>query len=387
MTYSSPNFLSEESLLTSEEKALRDSARSFIQAEVVPLLREANQNEVFPEHLVQRFGEMGFLGINLQGYGCPGLSDVSYGLIMQELERADSGIRSFCSVQGALAMYAIHEFGSEEQKNRWLPEMAKGQKVGCFGLTEANAGSNPGGMKTHAEKVEGGYKLNGSKMWITNGGFADVFVVWAKLEGNIHGFLVEKGMKGLDIQTMKGKFSLRVSLTSELYFDDVFVPEENLLPKAKGLRAPLGCLSQARYGILFGVVGAAQDCFLTALEYSKQREIFDKPLSHYQITQEKLANMCNEISKAQLLAIHLGRLKEKGELQPEQISMGKMNNCRMALDVARTSREILGGNGIMDEYPIIRHMMNLETVNTYEGTEDVHRLVIGHALTGHSAFR
>lgn len=284
-------------------------------------------------------------------------------------------------------MYAIHEFGSENQKNKWLPEMAKGEKIGCFGLTEANAGSNPGGMNTHAKKVDGGYLLNGSKVWITNGGYADVLVVWAKLEGKVHGFLLEKGMKGLDIQTMVGKFSLRVSLTSELFFDDVFVPEENLLPGARGLRAPLSCLSQARYGIIFGVIGAAQDCFVTALDYAGQREIFDKPLSHYQITQEKLANMCNEVSKAQLLAIHLGRLKERGELRPEQISMGKMNNCRMALDVARTCREILGGNGIMDEYPIIRHMMNLETVNTYEGTEDVHRLVIGQALTGHSAFR
>ncbi len=385
--YEHLNFMNEDLLLTDEEKMTRKMARDFVSKEVDPFLQKANREEIFPEQLIKRFGEMGFLGANLEGYGCAGIGSVAYGLIMQELERADSGIRSFCSVQGSLAMYAIHAFGSETQKNKWLPEMAKGNKIGCFGLTEPDAGSNPGGMKTRAEKVQGGYKLNGNKMWITNGGISDVAVVWAKLDGKVRGFLVEKGTPGFSTSLMKGKFSLRISVTSELHFKDCVVPEENMLPKAEGLKGPLSCLSQARYGICFGVVGAANQCYFTALEYSGAREIFEKTLSGYQLAQAKLAFMVQEISKAQLLAIQLGRLKEAGSVKPEHISLVKMNNCRMALDIARTARDMLGANGTIDEYPVIRHMMNLETVNTYEGTEDIHRLVVGQAVTGHPAFR
>lgn len=385
--YQHLNFLDEDRLLTDEEKMTRKTARDFISREVEPLLQNAHRNEVFPTQLIRRFGEMGFLGANLKGYGCAEIGDLAYGLILQELERADSGIRSFCSVQGSLAMYAIHAYGNEKQKQQWLPAMAAGEKVGCFGLTEPDAGSNPGGMKTKAEKVNGGYKLNGNKMWITNGSIADVAVVWARLDGKIRGFLVEKDTQGFSTSLMKGKFSLRVSVTSELHLKDCIVPEENLLPNGEGLKAPLGCLSQARYGIIFGVVGAANHCFQVALEYAGDRIIFDKALSQYQLAQAKLAYMVQEISKAQLLAFQLGRLKEAGALKPEQISLGKMNNCRMALEIARTARDMLGANGTIDEYPVIRHMLNLETVNTYEGTEDIHRLVVGQAVTGHPAFR
>lgn len=385
--YQHLNFFNEDLLLTDEEKMARTTARNFVSKEVVPLLQKAHRDEVFPEHLIQKFGEMGFLGANLKGYECAGIGDVAYGLILQELERADSGIRSFCSVQGSLAMYAIHAYGSEEQKQAWLPQMAQGKKIGCFGLTEPDAGSNPGGMKTKAEKVSGGYKLNGNKMWITNGSIADVAVVWAKLDGRVRGFLIEKGTPGFSNTLMKGKFSLRVSVTSELHMKDCIVPEENLLPLSDGLKSPLGCLSQARFGIVFGVIGAANQCYHTALEYAGERKIFESPLSHYQLAQSKLAFMVQEITKAQLLAIQLGRLKEAGEIKPEQISLAKMNNCRMALDIARIARDMLGANGTIDDYPIIRHMLNLETVNTYEGTEDIHRLVVGQAVTGHPAFR
>lgn len=385
--YESLNFIDIDNLLTHDEIMVRKTVQDFVSHEVIPRLRDAHRSETFPKELIPRFGELGLLGSTIKGYDCPGLGPVAYGLLMQELERGDSGIRSFCSVQGALVMYPIYAYGTEEQKQKFLPKLAKGESVGCFGLTEPDAGSNPGGMRTKAEKVKGGYKLNGNKMWITNGCIADVAVVWAKLDGRVRGFLVEKGTKGFSTTTMKGKFSLRVSVTSELHFRDCVIPEENLLPQAEGLKTALGCLSQARYGIAWGVIGAANACYHEALNYAKERTIFEKQLSEYQLPQAKLVKMVQEISKAQLLALQLGRLKEAGDLKNEQISLGKMNNCRMALDVAREARDILGANGVIDEYPVIRHMLNLETVNTYEGTEDIHRLIIGQAITGSPAFR
>ncbi len=386
--FESPNYMNEDSLFTSEELMVRDSVRDFVEAEIIPVLQEANRQEKFPMHLIPRFAEMGLLGSTIQGYGCAGLGQVAYGLATMELERGDSGIRSFCSVQSSLVMYPIFTYGSEAQKDKFLPKLARAEMIGCFGLTEPDAGSNPGGMLTKAEKVKGGYKLNGNKMWITNGCIADIAVVWAKLDGKVRGFIVEKDMDGFSTTTMKGKFSLRVSVTSELHLKDVFVPEENMLPKAEGLKAPLSCLSQARYGIAWGVLGAASTCYHTALNYAKERAIFEgKPLSHYQLAQAKLVKMVQEITKGKLLAIQMGRLKEAGKLEPHHISLAKMNNCKVALEVAREARDMLGGNGIIDEYPVIRHMMNLETVNTYEGTEDIHRLVVGQAITGTPAFR
>lgn len=386
--YESLNYMNLDKLLTEDELMVRQTIRDFVEDEVLPTLQEANRSESFPKHLIPRFGEMGVLGSTIQGYGCAGLGHVAYGLLMQELERGDSGIRSFCSVQGALVMFPIHAYGSEEQKNKYLPKLAKAELIGCFGLTEPDAGSNPGAMRTKAEKVAGGYKLNGNKMWITNGCVADVAVVWAKLDGEVRGFLVDRGTPGFSTSTMKGKFSLRVSVTSELHFKDCVVPEENLLPKAKGLKGPLSCLTQARYGIAWGVLGAANQCYHTALNYAKERELFDgKPLAAYQLAQAKLVKMVQEITKGQLLALQLGRMKESGEMQPHHVSLAKMNNCKIALEVAREARDMLGGNGIIDEYPVIRHMMNLETVNTYEGTEDVHRLVVGHTITGIPAYR
>jgi len=381
--------MEEDSLFTEDEIMVRNTVRDFVTAEVMPTLQEANRKEEFPKHLIPRFAEMGLLGSTIQGYDCPGLGHIAYGLLMQELERADSGIRSFCSVQGALVMYPIFAYGSEEQRKKYLPKLAKGQLIGCFGLTEPDAGSNPGGMLTRAEKVKGGYKLNGNKMWITNGCISDIAVVWAKLDGRIRGFIVEKGTKGFSTSTMKGKFSLRVSVTSELHMQDCVVPEENILPNGEGLKAPLGCLTQARYGIAWGVVGAANACYHTALNYAKERVIFekDKPLAAYQLPQAKLVKMVQEITKGQLLALQMGRLKEAGRIQPHHVSLVKMNNCRMALDVARDARDMLGANGIIDEYPVIRHMNNLETVNTYEGTEDIHRLVVGQQITDLPAFR
>lgn len=386
--YESLNYLEEDGLLTSEELMIRDSVRDFVDKEVIPTLQQANRDEKFPMQLIPRFAEMGLLGSTIQGYGCAGLGHVAYGLATQELERGDSGIRSFCSVQSSLVMYPIYQYGSEAQKEKYLPKLASAQLIGCFGLTEPDAGSNPGGMRTKAEKVAGGYKLNGNKMWITNGDIADIAVVWARLDGEVRGFIVEKGTKGFSTSLMKGKFSLRVSVTSELHFEDCVVPEENMLPNAKGLKAPLSCLTQARYGIAWGVLGAANACYHVALNYAKERTIFDgKPLSHYQLAQAKLVKMAQEITKGKLIVLQAGRLKEAGRLQPHHVSLIKMNNCRVALEVAREARDMLGGNGIIDEYPVIRHMMNLETVNTYEGTEDVHRLVIGQALTGTAAFR
>jgi glutaryl-CoA dehydrogenase len=387
MSYQSLNYMAVDSLLSEEELLIRDSVRSMVEEKVIPTLQKAHREEQFPRELVAEFAALGLLGANLSGYGCAGLGPVAYGLAMQELERGDSGIRSFVSVQGALVMYPIYAYGTEEQKQNYLPKLARGEMIGCFGLTEPDFGSNPGGMLAKAEKVAGGYKINGNKMWITNGSIADIAVVWAKLDGRIRGFIVEKGTPGFTTSLMKGKFSLRVSITSELHFKDCIIPEQNLLPNGIGLKAPLGCLSQARYGIAWGVIGAANAVYQTALDYAKDRIIFDKPLAGYQLVQGKLAKMVQEISKAQLLAIQLGRLKEKGKIEPHHISLAKMNNCRMALDCARDARDILGANGIIDEYPVVRHMMNLETVNTYEGTEDIHRLVIGGEVTGIPAFR
>lgn len=386
--YESLNYMDEDSLLAEDELMVRNTIRSFVTAEVMPVLQSANRNEEFPKHLIPRFAAMGLLGSTIQGYDCPGLGHTAYGLLMQELERADSGIRSFCSVQGALVMYPIYAYGSEAQKQKYLPRLASAELIGCFGLTEPDAGSNPGGMTTRAEKVPGGYKLNGNKMWITNGSIADIAIVWARLDGVIRGFIVEAGTEGFSTTLTKGKFSLRVSVTSELHFQNCVIPAENILPNGEGLKAPLGCLTQARYGIAWGVVGAANACYHEALNYAKTRIIFDKkPLAAHQLPQAKLAKMAQEITKAQLLSIQLGKLKESGRLMPHHVSMAKMNNCRMALDIARDARDMLGANGIVDEYPVIRHLMNLETVNTYEGTEDIHRLVIGAHITGIPAYR
>jgi glutaryl-CoA dehydrogenase len=387
--YESLNYMEEDALFAEDELMVRNTVREFVTNEVIPTLQQANRKEEFPKHLIPRFAEMGLLGSTIQGYDCPGLGHIAYGLLMQELERADSGIRSFCSVQGALVMYPIFAYGSEAQKKKYLPKLAKAELIGCFGLTEPDAGSNPGGMLTRAEKVKGGYKLNGNKMWITNGCVADIAIVWAKLDDRVRGFIVEKGTEGFTTSTMKGKFSLRVSVTSELHLQNCVVPEENMLPNIEGLKGPLGCLTQARYGIAWGVVGAANACYHTALHYAKDRVIFEKnkPLAAYQLPQAKLVKMVQEITKGQLLALQMGKLKEAGKIQPHHVSLVKMNNCRMALDVARDARDMLGANGIIDEYPVIRHMMNLETVNTYEGTEDIHRLVVGQQITGIAAFR
>ncbi|MBL7665850.1 MAG: acyl-CoA dehydrogenase family protein [Bacteriovoracaceae bacterium] len=384
--YDSLNFIDFESLLTSEQKEMRDSVRKFVDDEVLPKMQKAFREEVFPKELIPRFGELGLLGANLKGYGCAGIDTVSYGLVTQEIERADSGIRSFVSVQGSLCMYPIYAYGNEAQKEKYLPRMARGEVIGCFGLTEPDFGSNPGGMITTAVEKSDGYVLNGNKMWITNGSIADVAIVWAKLNGVVRGFLVDKGTPGFSTSLMKGKFSLRASITSELHFENCKIPKENLLPKVEGLKGPLGCLSQARFGIAWGAIGAANACYHEALNYVLNRQMFDKPLAGYQLIQVKLSKMVQEISKAQLLCWHLSQLKERGELKPAQISLAKMNNVRMALDVARDARDMLGANGIIDEYPVIRHMMNLETVNTYEGTEDIHKLIIGREVTGLAAF-
>ena len=384
--YESLNFINFESLLTSEQKEIRDSVRKFVDDEVLPLMQEAFRNETFPKQLIKRFGDLGLLGANLKGYGCSGIDTVSYGLVMQEIERADSGVRSFVSVQGALCMYPIYASGNEEQKQKFLPPMARGEVIGCFGLTEPDAGSDPGSMITNAVETADGYVLNGNKMWITNGSIADVAIVWAKLNGVVRGFLVEKATPGFSTSLMKGKFSLRASITSELHFENCKIPKANILPGVQGLKGPLSCLSQARFGIAWGAIGAANACYHEALNYVLNRPMFNKPLAGYQLVQAKLTKMVQEISKAQLLTWHLSQVKDRGELIPAQISLAKMNNVRMALDVARDARDMLGANGIIDEYPIIRHMLNLETVNTYEGTEDVHRLIIGREVTGISAF-
>ena len=381
------DFMEIDSLFSDEELLIRDTARKFVQDRLMPIIEKHNREGTFPAHLIPEIGELGFLGANLEGYGCAGLSNTAYGLIMQELERGDSGFRSFVSVQGALCMWPIYTYGTEEQKQKFLPKMATGEIIGCFGLTEADFGSNPSGMLTSARKDGDHYILNGSKMWITNGGVSHVAIVWAKLEGRIRGFLVERGTPGFSTSDIHGKFSLRASVTSELSFQDCKIPAANLLPGADGLKGPLGCLNQARYGIAWGGIGAAMACYHEALSYSKTRIQFDRPIAGFQMVQEKLAWMIREITKGQLLALQLGRLKDAGKAKPHHVSLGKMNNVQVGLQCARLAREILGANGITDEYQCGRHMCNLESVYTYEGTHDIHTLVIGEAVTGIPAYK
>ncbi len=379
------DFYQIDDLFSEEERMARDSVRDWVDAEFIPIIEEHNRNATFPSELIPQLGEMGVLGASLQGYGCAGMSPVAYGLILQELERGDSGLRSFVSVQGSLCMYPIHAYGSEEQKERYLPKMATGELIGCFGLTEADFGSNPGGMLTRAEDKGDHYLLNGSKYWITNGCIADVAIVWAKLDGEIRGFLVDKGTPGYSTNTIKNKFSLRASVTSELIFADCKIPKENILGEISGLKGPLSCLSQARFGIAFGTVGSAMAVYDEALRYSQTRIQFDRPIARFQLVQEKLIWMVSEITKGQLLAWRLGRLKESGKLHHSHISMAKRNNCWMALECCRKARDLLGANGITDEYQVMRHMCNLESVITYEGTHDVHGLIIGREITGENA--
>src|SRR6267143_2121318 len=377
-----------EGLLSEEERMIRDAVRDWVEAEFLPLVTEHHRAGTFPVSLIPKLGELGVYGATLEGYGCAGLNNVAYGLIMQELERGDSGIRSFVSVQSALVMYPIYAFGSEEQKDKWLPLLQQGKAIGCFGLTEPQFGSNPGGMLTRAVKKGNKYVLNGEKMWITSGSIADIAVVWAKCEDEkIRGFLVEKGTPGFKAWDVHGKWSLRASVTSGLSFSDCEIPAENLLPNVVGLKGPLGCLNQARYGIGWGALGAAMACYDTALQYAKTRKQFaNKPIASHQLVQDKLAWMITEISKGQLLALHVGRLKDQNKVDHSHISMLKMNNVAIALETARKARDILGANGIVDDYPIMRHMNNLESVSTYEGTNDIHKLVIGERITGISAF-
>src|SRR2546426_4612151 len=376
-----------DELLGEEERMTRASVRSFVEREVLPVIERCHSDEQFPRPLIARMGELGFFGATLKGYGCAGLSSVAYGLIMQELERGDSGLRSCASVQSGLVMYPIYAYGSDAQKDRWLPVLATGETVGCFGLTEPDHGSDPGGMKTRAVKKGDAYVLNGTKLWITNGSIADVAVVWAKTEdGEIRGFLVGKGTPGFSTLDIHGKFSMRASITSELAFQDCRIPLDNLLPNVQGLRGPLGCLNQARYGIAWGAVGALMACYDWALQYAQQRVQFGKPIGSFQLVQQKLVWMLNEITKAQLLVLQLGRLKDAGTVRPQQVSLAKMNNVQVALDGARMARDILGAAGLLGEHPAIRHMLNLETVNTYEGTHDIHTLIVGRDVTGLDAF-
>jgi len=376
-----------DSLLSDEEKMIRESVREFVSGEVIHIIELYSRENRFPLDLVPKMAEMGLFGSTLpQKYDCAEMNNVAYGLVMQELERGDSGLRSFVSVQSALVMYPIFTFGSEVQKDYWLPLLARGKKIGCFGLTEPDFGSNPAGMVTKAEKTQDGYIINGAKMWITNGTIADVAVVWAKLNGDVRGFLVEKGTKGFSAPEMKGKHSLKASVTSELIFDNVFVPEKNILPATTGLKNALMCLNQARYGIAWGVVGSMMTCYDTALNYAKSRIQFNKPIAAYQMTQEKLVYMLTEITKAQLLNLQLGRMKDNGSLKHTQVSLAKRNNCEKALEIARIAREILGANGILDEYPVMRHSANLESVKTYEGTHEMHTLIVGEDITGIAAY-
>ena len=375
-----------ESDLNPQARLIRDTVRAFVEREFLPLVREHYRAGTFPRHLAVAMGELGLFGANLSGYGLPGIDNLSYGLMMQELERGDSGLRSFVSVQGALVMYPIHRFGSESQKERWLPKLARGEAVGCFGLTEPDFGSDPAGMITRAVQKGDEYLLSGVKMWITNGNVADVAVVWAKLDGEIRGFLVERGTPGFSSSEIKGKLSLRASETGELVFNEARVPAENLLPLAIGLKSALSCLNQARYGIAWGALGAAMACFDEVLSYCRERKVFGKPVAGFQLTQAKLADMVTAITQAQLLALQLANLKDTGRLRAEQVSLAKRNNVRMALEVARAARGMLGANGISDEYQSMRHMCNLESVDTYEGTYEVHTLVLGKDLTGIDAF-
>ena len=382
------DYLQIDSLLTDDEKLVRQTVREFVDKEVLPHIEEWNRAGKFPMHLVPLMAELGFYGANLEGYGCAGMSNVQYGLIMQELERGDSGLRSFVSVQGALVMYPIKEYGSEEQKERWLPELQQGKAIGCFGLTEPDFGSNPAGMRARGVKDGNHYILNGEKAWITSGTIADVAVVWARTEEGVRGFLVEKGTPGYTSQDIKGKWSLRASVTSTLSLQDVRVPASSVLPKAQGMKAPLSCLTQARYGIGWGALGAAMACYNESLEYAKVRKQFDdKPIATHQLIQAKFADMITEITKGQLLALQVGRLKDQGRADFAHVSMLKRNNVKIALDVARAARDILGANGVADEYPIFRHMCNLESVFTYEGTHNMHTLIIGERVTGVPAYK
>lgn len=383
------DYLGISDLFSDEELLVQKSTREFVDNEILPIIDKHFKDGTFPNELIKKFGELGYLGMNLpEKYGCAGLSNVAYGLLCQELERGDSGIRSFVSVQGSLVMHPIYAFGSEEQKKYWLPKLASGETIGCFGLTEPNFGSNPGGMLTNAKKTKDGYILNGSKMWITNGSIADISIVWAKDdEGDIRGFIVENNSEGFSAPKMSGKLSLRASITSELVFENVFVPENNILPNVKGLKGPLGCLNQARFGIGWGALGVSMELLDVALKYSQQRVTFDKPIAGYQMIQDKLVWMLNEITKGQMLAFQVGKNKDDGTLRHQQVSMIKKNNVWCARECAKLAREILGANGITDDYPIMRHMMNIESVYTYEGTNEMHTLILGQDLTGIQAFK
>jgi glutaryl-CoA dehydrogenase len=388
MAFRGVDYFCVDSLFNEQELLVRQTARQFVDDRVLPVIRDCYRDARFPGDLIPEMGRLGFFGANLEGYGCAGMSNVEYGLIMQELERGDSGVRSFVSVQGALVMYPIHRYGSEEQKQKWLPRLQSGQAIGCFGLTEPDFGSNPAGMRSTARRDGGDWILNGEKTWITSGTLADVAIVWARAEEGIRGFLVEKGTPGFTSSDIHGKWSMRASVTSSLSLADCRVPSCAMLPGAKGLKGPLGCLSQARYGIGWGVLGAAMDCYETARQYTIVRKQFDdRPIASHQLVQEKLAWMITEITKAQLLAVQAGRLKDQARLEPAHISMLKRNNVAMALDCARLSRDLLGANGITDEYPIMRHLCNLETVKTYEGTDHIHTLVIGERVTGIAAYK
>ena len=382
------DYMEVDSLFSDQEKLVRSTVREFVDKEVIPHIEEWSREGKFPKHLVPLMAELGFYGANMEGYGCAGMSNVEYGLIMQELERGDSGLRSFVSVQGALVMYPIRQYGSEEQKNRWLPAMAEGKAIGCFGLTEPDFGSNPAGMRTRAVKDGSDYILNGEKTWITSGTIADVALVWARADDGVRGFLVERGTQGYTSKDIKGKMSLRASVTSSLSLQDVRVPASNMLPGAQGMKGPLSCLTQARYGIAWGAIGSAMACYNESLEYAKIRKQFDdKPIATHQLVQARFADMITEITKAQLLALQVGRLKDKGRADHAHVSMIKRNNVKIALDVARAARDILGANGVADEYPIFRHMCNLESVITYEGTHNIHTLIIGERVTGLPAYK
>jgi glutaryl-CoA dehydrogenase len=380
------DFCRMDELLSEEEKLVRETARSFVNKKVIPIIDQHFENATFPVELVQEMASLGMLGANLpEEYGCAGMNNVEYGLVMQELERGDSGLRSFASVQGSLVMYPIYTFGSEDQRRHWLPRLAAGEKIGCFGLTEPDHGSDPGSMTTRAVREGGFWVLNGAKSWITNGTIADVAVVWAKADGHVRGFLVERGTRGFTAPEIKHKMSLRASITSQLIFEDCAIPDQNILPGSSGLKSPLMCLNQARYGIAWGALGAAMACYHAALEYAKDRKQFGRPIAGFQLVQEKLVSMLTEITKGQLLALQLGRLKDAGKLHHAQTSLGKRNNVAIALETARLARDILGANGISLEFPVIRHMCNLEAVKTYEGTHDIHTLIIGEEITGQSA--
>jgi glutaryl-CoA dehydrogenase len=382
------DFLALDALLSEEEKTIRDTVRQFVSNRVLPDVGDWFEQGILPRELLGELAELGLYGMHLEGYGLPGASSVAYGLVCQELEAGDAGVRSAVSVQGSLAMYAIWRWGSEEQKERWLPAMHAGEAIGCFGLTEPDAGSDPGSMRTHARRDGSDWVLNGAKMWITNGTIADVAIVWARTDdGAIRGFLVERDMPGFSAPEIHKKISLRASVTSELVLQDVRVPDDNLLPESTTLRGPLSCLNEARYGIVWGSVGSARACFEAALDYAKERIVFGKPIAAYQLTQQKLAEMALELNRGGLVALHVGRMKDNGTLRPEHVSLGKMGNVRGALEVCRAARTILGANGVTLEYPVIRHMNNLESVLTYEGTHEVHTLVVGEALTGENAFR